>query len=135
MLTLNLLILSISYLHPSCKFTISKFTIRHTIYDIMPVSLLVFLSVRHRYRPLKKMTAKSTAWIKPLHDRFFLRTKKRVTDSHPTSCVVKIKVLPILVGCRARVEETLLKWFHVRINEKTCKIVVLDMHQPATKLV
>lgn len=130
MLTLNLLILSISYLHPYFKIYNTTHHLWH--YACVITSILFRPS---SLQTSKKMTAKSTAWIKPLHDRFFLRTKKRVTDSHPTSCVVKIKVLPILVGCRARVEETLLKWFHVRINEKTCKIVVLDMHQPATKLV
>lgn len=81
------------------------------------------------------MRAKFTALIKTLQDRFFLRTKKRVTDSHPTSWIVKIQFLPILVGCHARVEETLLKWFHVRINHKTNIPVVLDMHQAATKLI
>lgn len=74
------------------------------------------------------MIVKFIVWIKLLYDRFFLRIKKCVIDLYLIFCVVKIKVLLILVGCCVRVEEIFLKWFYVRINEKICKIVVFDMY-------
>lgn len=68
------------------------------------------------------MIVKFIVWIKLLYD------KKCVIDLYLIFCVVKIKVLLILVGCCVRVEEMFLKWFYVRINVKICKIVVFDMY-------